>query len=142
MDVASDPFVDSAATSRTVTLECEGDIVERLDRFGSFFSSEILDLEDLWLTRGDVPSLSVFEDLDFTGVSARDTLLDLVPSSLLDRRLEDDRLTSVRIFMLVFFALAFSAPLSFSLSPDSTTGLPFRDEGWSRPVRGGLGGAW
>lgn len=140
MEVASDPFVDSVATSRTVTFECEGDIVERLDRFGNFFSSEALDLEDLWLARGDVVSLSVFEDLDFTGVSTRDVLPDLVPSSLLDRRLEDERLTSVRILMLVFFALVFSEP--FSLSSDSTTGLPFREEGWSRPVKGGLGGAW
>ena len=43
----SDPFVDSAPTSRTVTLDRDGDIVERLDRLGTFFSSETLVLDGL-----------------------------------------------------------------------------------------------
>jgi hypothetical protein len=147
--VASDPFTDSTPTSRAVIFDCEGDIVERLDRFGSFFSSEeILVLEGLWLARGDDSlslslsfsfsfSFSVLDDLDL-GVSARTVLLVLLPSSFLDFRLDDERFTSVRILMLAFF-LGFSELLSFS---SSSTGVPLREDGWSRPVSGGLGGAW
>ena len=112
MEVESDPLVDSAPTSRTV--DCEGDIVERLDRLGSFFSSESFVLDGLWPARGEDASLSVLDDLDF-GVSARAGLLDLVESSLFDRRLEDDLFTSVLILMLAFFALGFSASLSSCL---------------------------
>lgn len=112
MEVASDPLVDSVPTSRTV--DCEADIVERLDRLGSFFSSESFVLDGLWLARGEDASLSVLDDLDF-GVSARAVLLDLVESSLFDRRLEDDLFTSVLILMLAFFALGFSASLSSCL---------------------------
>lgn len=136
--MASDPLVDSAPTSRAVTFECEGDIVERLDRLGSFFSSEDLDLVDLWLVRGDEASLPFLDDFDLVGVSPLAVLLDLVSPSFLDRRLDDDRLTSVLILMLAFFVLGLSDPFS-SCSP---TALPFRDEGWSTPVNGGLGGAW
>jgi hypothetical protein len=64
--------------------------------------------------------LSDLDDFDF-GVSARAVLLDLVESSLFDRRLDDDLFTSVRIFMLAFFALGFSA----SLSSCFPTVLPF-----------------
>jgi hypothetical protein len=41
MEVASEPLGDTAS-SRIV--DCEADIVERLDRLGSFFSSGILGL--------------------------------------------------------------------------------------------------
>ena len=130
--MASEPFVDSTPASR---------IVDRLDRFGNFLSSESLVLDGLWLVRGE-GSLSVFEDFDL-GVSARTVLLlDLFPSSFLDRRLEDDLLTSARILMFAFFALAFSLSEPFSLSSCSSTGVPLRDEGGSTPVNGGLGGAW
>jgi hypothetical protein len=54
------------------------------------------------------------DDFDF-GVSARAGLLDLVESSLFDRRLEDDLFTSVLILMLALFALGFSASLSSCL---------------------------
>jgi hypothetical protein len=64
--------------------------------------------------------LSDLDDFDF-GVSARAVLLDLVESSLFDRRLDDDLFTSVRILMLAFFALGFSVSLSFCLP----TVLPF-----------------
>jgi hypothetical protein len=77
--------------------------------------------------------------LDFEGVSVRDVLpdLDLTVSSFFDRRLDEDLLTSVRILIFVFFALAFSVSFSSSL-----TTLPFREDSWSSPVSGGLGGAW
>lgn len=112
MEVASDPTVDSPPTSRTV--DCEGDIVERLDRLGSFFSSESFVFDGLWLARGDEASLSDRDDFDF-GVSALAVLLDLVESSLFDRRLDDDLFTSVLILMLAFLALGFSASLSSCL---------------------------
>jgi hypothetical protein len=57
--------------------------------------------------------LSDLDDFDL-GVSARAVLLDLVESSLFDRRLDDDLFTSVLIFMLAFF-LGFSASLSSCL---------------------------
>lgn len=135
--MASDPLVDSAPTSRIVTFDW--DIVDRLDRLGSFFSSEDLVLDDLWLVRGDDASFSVLDDFDL-GASARGDLLDLISPSLFDRRLDDDLLTSVLIFMFAFFAVVLSEPFSFpSCSP---TALPLREEDWSRPVSGGLGGAW
>lgn len=143
MEVASDPLGDCTLASRIVTFDC--DRTDRLDRLGSFFSSEDLVLEDLWLVRGDDSSvsgfsdLSVFDDFDL-GVSVREILLDFVSPSLFERRLEDDLLTSVLIFMLAFFALAL--PELFSFSSCSPTALPLREEGWSRPVSGGLGGAW
>jgi hypothetical protein len=125
MEVASDPLGDSAPTSRTVTFDC--DIVDRLDRLGSFFSSDDLVLDDLWLlVRGDDAPFSVLDDFDL-GVSAREVLLDLVSPSLFDRRLDDDLLTSVLIFMLAFFALALSE--LFSISSCSPTALPLREEG-------------
>jgi hypothetical protein len=125
MEVASDPLSDSAPTSRTVTFDC--DIVDRLDRLGSFFSSDDLVLDDLWLlVRGDDASFSVLDDFDL-GVSAREVLLDLVSPSLFDRRLDDDLLTSVLIFMPAFFALTLSE--LFSISSCSPTALPLREEG-------------
>lgn len=134
--MASDPLTDSAPTSRTVTFDRTGDIVDRLARLDGFFSSEVLDLDDLWLVRGDEASFSDLEDLVLGGVSARAVLLDFCSPSFFDRKLEDDRLTSVLILMLAFF-FALSALFS-SVSP---TALPFRED-WSNPVNGGLGGAW
>lgn len=126
--MASDPFVDSVPTSRTV--DCEGDMVERLDRLGKLLSSGSFVFDGLWLTRGEEVSLSGREDLDF-GVSARVVLLDLVESvlfaesSLFDRRLEDDRLISVvLILMLPLFAFGFSSSLSSCLP----TALPLCDD--------------
>lgn len=124
MEVASDPLVDSTPASRTVTFDREGDIVERLDRLHGFFSSEVLDLEDLWLVRGDETSFSDLDDFILVGVSARAVLLDLVSPSFFDRKLDEDLLTSVLILMLAFF-FALSDPFS-SCSP---TALPFRDDG-------------
>lgn len=46
MEVASDPFADSAPTSRTVMLDRWGDNVERLERLDGFLSSDDLDLEE------------------------------------------------------------------------------------------------
>jgi hypothetical protein len=133
MEVASDPFVDSAATSRTVMFDREGDNVERLERLEGFFSSEVLDLEDdLWTVRVDEDSFSGLEDDGFDlGVSARGVLLDFVPSSLFDRRLDDDLLTSALILMLAvfFFAFSFSLSLSEPLSSSPTAGLPLREVG-------------
>jgi hypothetical protein len=43
MEVASE--IDSASISRTVRLDCEADMVERLERLGSFFSSELFVLD-------------------------------------------------------------------------------------------------
>lgn len=135
MEVASDPL-DSASPSRMVTLVREGDMVERLDRLCGFFSSEALDLDGLWLVRGDETSFSDLDDLFLGGVSARAVLLDLVSPSFFDRRLDDDLFTSVLILMLAFF-FALSDPFS-SFSP---TALPLREDGRSSPVNGGLGGA-
>lgn len=145
MEVASDPFVDSAVASRTVMFDRCGDKVERLERLEGFFSS-VLDLEDdLWTVRVDEDSFSGLDDDDFDlGVSARVVLLDFVPSSLLERRLDDDLLTSALILMLdaFFFVFSFSLSLSDALSSSPTAGLPLREVGWSlRPVKGGLGGA-
>lgn len=135
MEVASDPLGDPAS-SRMVTFDCEADMVERLDRLGSFFSSvEDLDL-DLCVDERGEGSRSSFslELLDLVGVSVREVLLvlDLVLSSRFDFRLEEDLLTSARILILGLF---------FVFSVSSSTTLPFRDS-WSRPVSGGLGGAW
>jgi hypothetical protein len=98
---------------------------------GSFFSSEDLVLEDRWLVRGEDSSFSAFSDFsvfdDFDlGVSDRDVLLDFVSPSLFARRLDDDLLTSVLIFMLAFLALGLSELLSFSSC--SPTALPLREE--------------
>lgn len=136
IDVASDPLTDSAPISRSVTFDCEADIVERLDRLGSFLSSETFVLV-LWLDdRGEASVSSL--GLDFVGVSVRDVLLDLdlVLSSRFDRRLDEDLLTSEALIFIFVFFLGLSASFSSSL-----TILPFLDS-WSRPVRGGLGGAW
>ena len=137
IDVASEPLTDSTPISRSVTFDCEADIVERLDRLGRFLSSEIFVL-DLWLDDRGEASLSSLGVLDFIGVSARDVLLDLdlVLSSRFDRRLEEDLLTSEALILIFVFFLGLSASFSSSL-----TILPFLDS-WSRPVRGGLGGAW
>lgn len=135
MEVASDPLTDSAPASRTVTFDREGDIVDRLARLEGFFSSEVLDLDDLWLVRGEETSFSDLDDF-LGGVSARAVLLDLLSPSFFDRRLDEDRLTSVLILMLAFFFA-----LSELFSSASPTALPFRGEDWSRPVNGGLGGA-
>lgn len=135
MEVASEPFADSTPASRIVAFDREGDNVERLDRLLGFFSSEVLGLDDLWAVRVDEDSFSADLEDDFDlGVSARMVLLDLVPSSFLDRRLEEDLLTSALILMLAFFlALSFSFSLSFSLSDifssSPTAGLPLRDDG-------------
>lgn len=137
IEVASDPLTDSAPTSRTVTFDRTGDIVDRLARLEGFFSSDVLDLDGLWLVRGDDMSFSDFEDLIFGRESARAVLLDLLSPSFFDRRLDEDRLTSVLILMLAFFFA-----LSELFSSVSPLALPFREEDWSRPVSGGLGGAW
>lgn len=111
-------------------------MAERLDRLGGCSSSETLGL-GLWLDTRAAGSFSSFsvELFDFVGVSARGVLLvlDFVLSSRFDRRLEDDLLTSARILILAFFF-----GVSFSLF--SVT-LLFRGSS-SRPVNGGLGGAW
>lgn len=136
IDVASDPLADSAPISRSVMFDCEADIVDRLDRLGSFLSSETFVL-DLWLDdRGEASVSSL--GLDFVGVSVRDVLLDLdlVLSSRFDRRLDEDLLTSEALIFIFVLFLGFSASFSSSLMI-----LPFLDS-WSRPVRGGLGGAW
>lgn len=44
MEVASEPLGDPAS-SRMVMFDCEADMVERLDRLGSFLSSVGLDLD-------------------------------------------------------------------------------------------------
>lgn len=136
IDVASDPLTDSVPISRSVTFDCEADIVERLDRLGSFLSSETFVLV-VWLDdRGEASVSSL--GLDFVGVSVRDVLLDLdlVVSSRFDRRLDEDLLTSEALILIFVFFLGLFASFSSSL-----TILPFLDS-WSRPVKGGLGGAW
>lgn len=111
-------------------------MAERLERLGGCSSSDTLGL-GLWLDTRAAGSFSSFsvELFDFVGVSARGVLLvlDFVLSSRFDRRLEDDLLTSARILILAFFF-----GVSFSLF--SVT-LLFRGSS-SRPVNGGLGGAW
>lgn len=136
MEVASEPFADSTPASRIVVFDREGDKVERLDRLLGFFSSELLGLDDLWADRVDEDSFSADLEDDFDlGVSARIVLLDFVPSSFLDRRLEEDLLTSALILMLAFFlARSFSFSFSFSfslsdpLSSSPTAGLSLRDD--------------
>lgn len=105
-------------------------MVARLERLVGFFSSEVLDLEDdLWLVRVDEGSFSFsgFDDDFVLGVSARAVLFDFVPSSFLDRRLDEDLLTSALILMFAFF-LAFSLSLSDAFSSSPTAGLPLRDD--------------
>lgn len=107
-----------------------GEMVARLERLVGFFSSEVLDLEDdLWPVRVDEGSFSLsgFDDDFDLGVSARAVLLGFVPSSFLDRRLDEDLLTSALILMFAFF-LAFSLSLSDALSSSPTAGLPLRDD--------------
>lgn len=97
---------------------------------GAAASSTIFDLVEFRLAVRDGKSL------DFV-VSDRVGLLVLDPS-VFDRKLEDDRVDSALIRILVF---GFSGFSSGPLSSFPPTVLPLCDC-WSTLVNGGLGGAW
>lgn len=122
--MASEPFADSDPTSRTTDARLGEDAVRLAGRFGNFPSSDTFDLGDLGLAVRDGVSFSSLDVLDFKGVSGRAVLLDLEPSSFLDRRLEDDLVDPAFILILAFPSLDFSSAFS-SRSP---TGVPFLDE--------------
>lgn len=121
--VASEPFADS---------------VRLAERLGNLPSSDIFDFGDFGLAVRVGVSLPSFGDFDLDGVSGRAVLLDL-PSSFLDRKLDDDLGESALIRILAFPSFDFSP---VPLSSRSPTGVPFREDGWPSLVNGGLGGTW